>query len=418
MTAEAREHSTDFEQPKRKLSRARIYVLILIGGLLTLSVVQLIEGTYQLTAPGTWSAALRLTVPIMLAALGGLFAERSGVINIGLEGMMIAGAWFGAWAGWQYGPWAGVAFGIVGGALFGLIHAIATVTFAVDHIVSGVAINILAAGSMRFLSSVIYGPETGGGATQSPRIQEFIGTFSVPWLSNWFNWLADKGWFFFSDVSGILAGLTTGVSWLTFWSLLLIPGSWWLLWRTAWGLRLRSAGENPWAAESLGVPVLRMKYWGVLLSGSLAGMGGAYLVVVQAGIYREGMIAGRGFIGLGAMIFGNYNPFGLLAGAGIFGYSDALRFRQDAVHGILLLIAIGLLALGVYSLLKKKGRPALVQAIFAFAFFAWWFMTDDVPGQIVTATPYIITLLVLALATQRLRMPAADGVKYRKGEGH
>ena len=147
-------------------------------------------------------------------------------------------------------------------------------------------------------------------------------------------------------------------------------------------------------------------------------MGGSYLVVVQAGIYREGMTAGRGFIGLGAMIFGNYNPFGLLAGAGIFGYSDALRLRQDSVHGIVLLIAIGLLVLGVYSLLKKQGRPAVFQAVFAFAFFLWWFLTEDVPGQIVTATPYIITLLVLALATQRLRMPAADGVKYRRGEAH
>lgn len=418
MTADAPERPVEIAAPKRTMSRARKYALLLVGGLFMLSVVQVLEGTHQLTAPGTWGAALRLTIPIMLAALGGLYAERSGIVNIGLEGMMIAGTWFGAWAGWQYGPWVGVALGIAGGALFGLVHAIATVTFAVDQIVSGVAINILAAGSMRFLSSVLYTADTGGGATQSPRIQEFIGTFSVPWISGWFNALADKGWFFLSDVAGIIAGLTTGVSWLTFWALILIPASWWLLWRTAWGLRLRSAGENPWAAESLGVPVLRMKYWGVLISGGLAGMGGSYLVVVQAGIYREGMTAGRGFIGLGAMIFGNYNPFGLLAGAGIFGYSDALRLRQDSVHGILLLIAIGLLVLGVYSLLKKQGRPAVFQAVFAFAFFLWWFLTEDVPGQIVTATPYIITLLVLALATQRLRMPAADGVKYRRGEAH
>jgi simple sugar transport system permease protein len=292
------------------------------------------------------------------------------------------------------------------------------VTFAVDQIVSGVAINILAAGSMRFLSSVIYTPDTGGGATQSPRIQDFIGTFDVPLISDWFNTLSDKGWFFLSDVSGIIAGLTTKVSWLTLLALTLIPLSWWILWRTAWGLRLRSAGENPWAAESLGVPVLRMKYWGVTISGGLAGMGGAYLVVVQAGIYREGMTAGRGYIGLGAMIFGNYNPFGLLAGAGIFGYSDALRLRQDSVHGILLLIAIGLLLLTVVALLRKKYEAAATQAVFALLFFLWWVTTDDVPGQIVTATPYIITLLVLTLATQRLRMPAADGIPYRKGESH
>ncbi|RLE15345.1 MAG: ABC transporter permease [Actinobacteria bacterium] len=418
MTAETRDLRVENSVPKQRLSGARKYVLFAVGGLFVLSVVQLFEGTNQLTAPGTWGAALRLTIPIMLAALGGLYSERSGVINIGLEGMMIAGTWFGAWAGWQYGPWAGVWLGLAGGALFGLIHAIATVTFAVDQIVSGVAINILGLGSMRFLSSVLYTADTGGGATQSPRIQDFIGTFSVPLLSDWFNALSDKGWFFLSDVAGIFAGVTTGVSWLTFWALLLIPLSWWLLWRTAWGLRLRSAGENPWAAESLGVPVLRMKYWGVLISGALAGLGGAYLVVVQAGIYREGMTAGRGFIGLGAMIFGNYNPFGLLAGAGIFGYSDALRLRQNSVHGILLLIAIGLLLLALYSLMKKKWEPAGLQGVFALLFFIWWFTTDDVPGQIVTATPYIITLLVLSLATQRLRMPAADGAQYRKGEAH
>jgi ABC-type uncharacterized transport system permease subunit len=419
MTTDTRTPATDTKRnPFKDMTPARKYTLFLVAGLLILSIVQLVEGTNQLTSPGTWSAALRLTIPIMLAALGGLYSERSGVVNIGLEGMMIAGTWFGAWAGWQYGPWWGVALGVAGGALFGLIHAVATVTFAVDQIVSGVAINILAAGSMRFLSSVIYTPETGGGATQSPRIQDFIGTFDVPLLSDWFNSLADKGWFFISDGAGILAGLTTGVSWLTLLALAFIPATTWLLWKTAWGLRLRSAGENPWAAESLGVPVLRMKYWGVVISGGLAGMGGAYLVVVQAGIYREGMTAGRGFIGLGAMIFGNYIPYGLLAGAGIFGYSDALRLRQDSVHGILLLIAIGITLLMIVSLVRKKYSAALAQSVFAFLFFLWWGLTDTVPGQIVTATPYIITLLVLALATQRLRMPAADGVPYRKGEGH
>ncbi len=404
--------------PFADMPPVRKYTLIFIAGLVLLSVVQLLEGTNQLTAPGTWSAALRLTVPIMLAALGGLYSERSGVVNIGLEGMMIAGTWFGAWAGWQFGPWWGVALGIAGGALFGLVHAVATVTFAVDQIVSGVAINILAAGSMRFLSSVIYTPETGGGATQSPRIQEFIGTFDVPVISHWFNSLADKGWFFISDVSGIIAGLTSDVSWLTLIALAFVPATWWILWRTAWGLRLRSSGENPWAAESLGVPVLRMKYWGVVISGALAGMGGAYLVVVQAGIYREGMTAGRGYIGLGAMIFGNYNPYGLLAGSGIFGYSDALRLRQDSVHGILLLIAIGIALLAIVSVIRGKYQPAMLQAVFAILFFLWWVTTDSVPGQIVTATPYIITLLVLALATQHLRMPAADGIPYRKGESH
>ncbi|MDK1018507.1 MAG: ABC transporter permease [Actinomycetota bacterium] len=418
MTAKITSLGAGLMERTGRMSSARKYALLFILGLFVLSLVQLIAGTKQLTAPGTWGAALRLTVPIMLAALGGLYSERSGVINIGLEGMMIAGTWFGAWAGWQYGPWAGIAFGLIGGALFGLIHAIATVTFAVDQIVSGVAINILAAGSMRFLSSALYTADTGGGATQSPRIQGFIGTFNVPLVSEWLGALSDRGWFFISDVAGIGAGMTTRVSWFTLLALVLIPATWWLLWRTVWGLRLRSAGENPWAAESLGVPVLRMKYWGVVISGALAGMGGSYLVVVQAGIYREGMTAGRGFIGLGAMIFGNYSPFGLLAGSGIFGYSDALRLRQDSVHAILLLLAIGLMMFGTYSLFKRNYQGSATQGVFAMLFFIWWFTTDDVPGQIVTATPYIVTLLVLTIASQRLRFPAADGVKYRRGEAH
>ncbi len=418
MTTSSIQQTEEMREQATRLSGARKWVLFAFAGLLVLSIVQLIEGNDSLTDPGTWGAALRLTMPIMLAALGGLYSERSGVVNIGLEGMMIAGTWFGAWAGWQYGPWWGVALGIVGGALFGLLHAIATVTFAVDQIVSGVAINILAAGLMRFLSSVVYTPETGGGTTQSPRIQGGIGDIDIPLISDFFNWLADQGWFFLSDTAGIIAGVTTKLSLLTIFALALVPLTWWLLWRTSWGLRLRSAGENPWAAESLGVPVLRMKYWGVVISGALAGLGGAYLVVVQAGIYREGMTAGRGFIGLGALIFGNYNPFGLLAGASVFGYADALRFREGAVHALLLVIAIGLMLAALWALYNRKLTTAGVQAVFAVLFFLWWATTDDVASQIVTATPYIVTLLVLALATQRLRMPAADGIPYRKGEAH
>ncbi len=385
---------------------------------LVLAIVQQIEGTNQLTASGTWAAALRLAAPILCAGLGGLFSERSGVVNIGLEGMMIAGMWFGAWAGWQYGPWTGVAFGVLGGALFGLIHAVATVTFAVDQIVSGVAINILAAGSMRFLSSVIYTPDTGGGVTQSPRIQSFIPSFDVPILSNLVGSLEDKDWFFVSDLAGIVGGFVTNLNYLTLLVLALVPLTWWLLWKTTWGLRLRSVGENPWAAESLGVPVLRMKYWGVTISGALAGLGGTYLVVVSQGIYREGSTAGRGFIGLAALIFGNYNPFGVLAGSVVFGYSQALSLREGAVHALLLLVAVGMALLAVYTFYKKKRSTAAIQAALAAGFFLWWATSDVVANQIVTATPYVITLLVLAMATQRLRMPAADGIPYRKGETH
>ncbi|HHC08608.1 MAG TPA: ABC transporter permease [Actinobacteria bacterium] len=401
----------------RVVSRPVLVVGAALGVVLLLSVVQAVSGTSELTTSGTWAAALRLSVPIMLAGLAGMFSERAGIVNIGLEGMMIAGTWFGAWAGWSYGPWEGVALGILGGAFFGLVHAVATVTFAVDHIVSGVAINILAAGAMRFLSVVSYPPESGGGATQSPGIRAQIRTFDVPVLSDLFNWVEAKRIFFVSDLAGILAGVTSNLSYLTLLGLLVVPASWWLLWRTAWGLRLRACGENPYAAESLGVPVLRMKYYGVLISGALAGLAGAYLVVVQAGIYREGMTAGRGFLGLAAMIFGNWNPFGTLVGSTLFGYADALRLRQNAaVHALLLAVAVGLFVLAAWTWFRGRRVAAAVEAVFGLAFLGWFLFTDTVPSQVVAATPYLVTLLVLAMATQRLRMPAADGLRYRKGE--
>ncbi len=419
MTTGTREPMVEMKNGSQTWSRWGRFVVIFIVAMIALSAIEEIAGTTQLTSSGTWGAALRLTVPILLAGLGGLYSERAGVVNIGLEGMMIAGTWFGAWAGWEYGPWWGVVLGIVGGAFFGLIHAVATVTFGVDQIVSGVAINLLAAGAMRFLSVVTYTIGTGGGATQSPRIQGFIPTFSVPVISPFLQSLEEKGWFFFSSVAGILGGFTTTVSWLTLIGLLAVPVSTWLLWKTAWGLRLRSVGENPWAAESLGVPVLRMKYWGVLISGGLSGLGGAYLVLVQAGIYREGQTGGRGFIGLGALIFGNWIPSGVLAGAGLFGYADALRLRQaSAVHALLLLIAVGLAVFALWKLWRKSYGAAASLGVFSAVFLLWWLLTDEVATEIVTATPYIATLLVLSLASQRLRMPAADGIPYRKGEAH
>ncbi len=419
MTTTTRDPMVEMDGGKPKWSKWGLMLVIFLVSMIGLSAIQEIAGTSQLTSSGTWGAALRLTVPILLAGLGGLYSERAGVVNIGLEGMMIAGTWFGAWAGWQFGPWWGVAFGILGGALFGLIHAVATVTFGVDQIVSGVAINLLAAGAMRFLSVVTYTIGTGGGATQSPRIQGFIQTFDIPLLSPFLQSVEDKEWFFLSDTAGMLGGFTTNLSWLTVIGLLAVPITTWLLWKTAWGLRLRSVGENPWAAESLGVPVMRMKYWGVVISGALSGLGGAYLVLVQAGIYREGQTGGRGFIGLGALIFGNWIPTGVLAGAGLFGYADALRLRQaSAVHALLLVIAVLLAAFALWKLYKKSYSSAVSLGVFSILFYLWWSLTDEVATEIVTATPYIATLLVLSIASQRLRMPAADGIPYRKGEAH
>lgn len=410
----------------RRSNRTVRYLLIALGGVLILTIAQAIADTEQLTARSTAGAALRLSIPILLAGLGGLYSERSGVVNIGLEGMMIAGTWFAAWGSGLFGPWYGVALGIAGGAMFGLLHAIATVTFKVDHIVSGVAINILGLGAMRFLSSIVYTPETGGSVVQSPPVQG-LGTLNVPFLAGgrlfgWrspdtLGWLETRDWLYLSDIAGIIRGFAGDLSWLTVIALLLVPASAWLLWRTAWGLRLRSCGEDPWAAESLGVAVLRMKYYGVVISGALAGMGGAFLVLVQAQLYREGMTAGRGFIGLGALIFGNWMPAGVLSGAFVFGFGDSLRFRgPEVIRSFILALAIAAVVAGIYAISRERVRRAVIMGSVGAGFLVFYLLVTDVPNQLLSATPYLITLLVLAVATQRLRMPAADGARYAKGE--
>ncbi|OII59622.1 ABC transporter permease [Streptomyces sp. CC53] len=402
---------------RRKLSLP-VILLIVAAGLMLFSLVRVISGAEDLTSVGQVAGALQLAVPIGLAGLGGLWAERAGVVNIGLEGMMILGTWFGAWAGYQWGPWTGVLVGLLGGALGGLIHAIMTVTFNVNHIVSGVAITILATGATRYLSNFTFAEAAGGSSKQSPRIDP-IERITVPGLSDWLSDLQEKHWFFVSDLAGVLGGLVTNLSLLTVIALLLVPGTWWVLWRTGFGLRLRSCGENPVAAESLGVNVYKYKYIAVLVSGALAGLGGAFLAIVSTGIYQEGQTGGRGYIGLAAMIFGNWMPGGLALGAGLFGFTDSLKLRGGAenVHAMLLLLAILLVIAAGWTLYKKKYTAAVVSVVVAAGLFTWYALTDALPSQFVDAAPYVTTLLVLALSAQRLRPPKADGLPYKKGQG-
>ncbi|MFI5683657.1 ABC transporter permease [Streptomyces sp. NPDC051636] len=408
------------QQPGKRSRRISLPVLLLViaGVLVLTSIVRLITGADGITSTGQMSTALRLAVPIGLAGLGGLWAERSGVVNIGLEGMMILGTWFGAWAGYQWGPWAGVAFGIVGGALGAVLHAIATVTFNVNHIVSGVALNILALGTTRYLSKFTFENAPQGSSKQSPPIDS-LGTFSIPGLSDWLDTLNRKHWFLVSDIGGLLGGLVTDLSPLTVIAVALVPLTWWVLWRTAFGLRLRSCGENPVAAESLGVNVYKYKYIAVIVSGGFAGLGGAFLSIVASNVYLDGQTAGRGYIGLAAMIFGNWMPGGLAIGAGLFGYTDSLNLRGGTVnvHALILLLAILLVFGAAYLAWKKKYVPAVITVTTAALMFLWYTATNEVPRQLVTATPYIVTLLVLSLSAQSLRMPKADGLPYRKGQG-
>jgi ABC-type uncharacterized transport system permease subunit len=401
-------------------SRSRRLLWIMVGALVVLSAVRAISGEEALTSSSTMAAALLLAVPIGLAALGGLFSERAGVVNIGLEGMMILGTWGAGWAGYQWGWAAALVGGVLFGALGGLLHAVATVTFGVDHVISGVAINILAAGIARFLSELLYTDNpAGGGVTQSPALSSKPPTLSLPVLSSGPDLLGDvEGlhWFLISDVAGVLRGVTHEVGVLTVLAVLLIPASYLLLWRTAFGLRLRSCGENPWAADSLGVAVYRTKYVAVVISGALAGMGGVFLVFI-AGIYRESQTNGRGFIGLAALIFGNWRPGGLAAGASLFGFADALQLRsRSAVVALLLLVAVLLAVLAITQAMKGNVLQSAIAGVVAVAALIAYLTIDVLPPGIVSFTPHLTTLLVLSLASQRLRMPQADGLVYRRGE--
>jgi simple sugar transport system permease protein len=354
-----------------------------------------------------------------------LFSERAGVVNIGLEGMMIMGAWAGGFIGAKYGPWLGLLAAIVFGAVGALVHAIATVTFGVDHVVSGVAINIIAAGLVRYLSTLMYKGGSWPGPSQSPPI-ESIPLNGLPVLSggrffgwqspDFLTWISEKNWFFISDVSSVLRGLTGDLSYVTIVAIAFVPLAYFILWKTAFGLRLRSAGEAPIAAESLGVNVYAMKYAGVVISGGLAGLGGGFLAIVAASNYQENQVAGRGYVGLAALIFGNYRPGGLLAGAGLFGFADALQLRDStAIHALLILIALILVFVAFRNFKKGNNFSAGLSLAFAAGSLWFYFAVDELPGQLVTMTPYIATLLVMALASQRLRMPAADGIPYRRG---
>ncbi|WP_200301941.1 ABC transporter permease [Streptomyces adelaidensis] len=417
--------ATDVNQPTlqpaaptgRKLSLP-VLLLVIAGVLALTSIVRIITGADGITNVSQMSTALELAVPIGLAGLGGLWAERAGVVNIGLEGMMILGTWFGAWAGFQWGPWTGVLVGIAGGAIGGLLHAFVTITFNVNHIVSGVAINILALGATRYLAPLAFVGHQGGSAKQSPPVDS-LGDFTVPGLSDALRDLNDQGWFFISDIAGLLGGLVTDVSWLTLLAVALIPATWWILWRTAFGLRLRSCGENPVAAESLGVNVYKYKYLAVIISGGLAGLGGVFLAIVANPFYLEGQTGGRGYIGLAAMIFGNWMPGGLAIGAGLFGYTDSLNLRggSENVHALLLLGALLLIIGAIWQAVRKKYVAAAITFVIGALLLTWYSVTNEVPNQVVSATPYVITLIVLALSAQRLRMPKADGLPYRKGQG-
>ena len=388
-----------------------------ISAFVLVSFARVVTGSNELDSAGTLREAITAFIPIMLAGLAGLWSERAGVVNIGLEGMMILGTIGAGYFGTFYGPWQGVVAAMAFGAIGGALHALATVIFGVDHIVSGVAINLMTVGVAAFLADLWFSGLQGGGPTQSPPV-DGPAALDLPGVADWAKTVEDRHWFFISDLASVLGALTRNLSSLTVLVVLLFIGTYFVLWRTGFGLRLRSCGESPGAAETLGVNVYRYKIIAVLISGALAGLAGGFIVLVGAGLYQNGITNGRGFIGLAAMIFGNWRPGGLLLGSVLFGYTDALQLRAGggAVHALLIVVAIVLLVYGIYQLRRGARVAGIVTIVAAVLAAIWFFTTDEVPADFTRMTPYVATLFVLAFSAQRLRMPAADGMRYRRGE--
>lgn len=292
-----------------------------------------------------WST-MRLATPLVLAALGGMFSERSGVINIALEGKMLAGAFtaaavtYAADAKFGMGnasPWVGLLAAIVAGLFIAAIYAVTCIRFKADQVVSGAAINILMFGIPGFLSGAFF--LSSGSTPQLPK--EHL----IPWTP-------------------------------IFIAFALVPISWYVMYRTPFGLRLRAVGEKPEAADAAGVSVKRMRYSGVLIAGALAGIGGAYLSIGQSSLFTRNMTSGRGFIALAALIFGKWKPFQTMLACLLFGFTEAVSYQM-------------------------QGAVKLPSG-------------EDIPVQFVQMVPYVLTIIVLAGFIGSSRPPHALGIPYQK----
>ena len=259
---------------------------------------------------GLFAAAIRMATPIVYASLGGIFSERVGIINIGLEGMMLASAFTGvAVSHYTANPWLGVLAAVLTGGLMGLFHAVLTVKFAGNQIVSGTGINIFAMGFTAYMSQVIWGSR--GASDSVPGIEDI----SIPLLVD-------------IPVIGEIFGTHSPLVYIM---VLVTVLSYVVLFRTPLGLRIRAVGEHPTAAETAGIDVFRIKYLCVTVSGMLAGLGGAFLSLGHLNLFTRGMTGGRGFIAMAAMIFGKWMPFGAFGASLLFGLADALQMRLQAL---------------------------------------------------------------------------------------
>lgn len=253
-------------------------------------------------------ATLRLAIPLTLASIGGVLCERSGIINLGIEGMMLMGS-FGAVVGSHISgsPWVGVLFGVAVGGLFGLLHAVLCIKFRTNQSVSGVGINIFASGLTVVLCRAIWDSDGSSGTVAQ------VPTVTIPVLC---------------DIP-LVGDLFTKQSPFLYLTALIVAVSWYVMYKSNIGLRLRTIGDHPKAASTAGVNVTRYRYICVTLCGMLCGLGGAYLSIVQSNLFVKEMVAGRGFMALAATIFGGWNPLGSMLASLLFAFAQALRIQVD-----------------------------------------------------------------------------------------
>ena len=300
----------------------------------------------------TLAAAIRMATPIALAAMGGAFSERSGIINIGLEGMILSGA-FAAVCGSYYtgNPWLGVLFAIVVGGLMALLFAVFTINFKADHVVAGVGLNILALGATTWLMQVLW--KSRGTSPSVTGLKEI----SIPLLNR-------------IPVIDRLLGTQSPLVYIMF---VLVIAGWVLMFKTPLGLRIRMTGQHPEAADTLGINIKKMQYFSVVLSGALSGIGGAYLSLGQLNWFSMDMSAGRGYMALAANIFGQWNPLGGLGASFLFSFTDAVQMRLQGLN------------LGLAT-------------------------------ELIQMLPYVLTIIVLAGAFIRARAPEGLGEHYETGK--
>jgi simple sugar transport system permease protein len=336
----------------RKLGWGAVAAGVLGAGLGSLALQSGTGNLDQVFSASIIASMLVFATPLTFGALGGMFSERSGVVNVALEGMMLMGAFFGIYGSDKTGSWfLGILIAMLAGAFMALIHAVFAIHLRADQIVGGMAINFLALGLTGYLFFKLY--HGGNIPANIPRIPEV----NIPWVEN-------------QRFIGPAFGNLNLLIWV---AIILVPLSYVVLFRTAIGLRIRACGEHPRAADTVGIDVYAVRYASVITSGVLAAMGGAFLSVGFVGTFNENMTAGRGFIALAALIFGNWRPFGAFGAALLFGFSTALAFRLPNAY-------------------------------------PW----ADTYATLFQTLPYVLTLVAIAGVIGRTIPPAADGRPYKK----